>query len=38
MATAKLFQIWDRMFESLYNFSDDFMIKREEPIQEREDF
>ena len=29
--------IWDTMFESLHDFSDDFMINRTEPAQKRED-
>jgi len=30
-------KIWDKMFENLYNFSDDFMTERTEPKQKRED-
>jgi len=29
--------VWDTMFENLDDFSDDFMSKRVEPKQERED-
>lgn len=29
--------VWDTMFESLHDFSDDFMINRTEPAQKRED-
>ena len=29
--------IWDRMFDSLENFSDDFEIPRDEAVQKRED-
>jgi len=29
--------VWDTMFDNLDNFSDDFMITRSEPKQERED-
>ncbi len=28
--------VWDTLFDSLENFSDDFMIARTEPTQERE--
>ena len=29
--------VWDTMFDNLDNFSDDFMMNRREPKQERED-
>jgi len=29
--------VWDAMFDSLDEFSDDFMVDRGEPIQTRED-
>ncbi|HIP62386.1 MAG TPA: AbrB/MazE/SpoVT family DNA-binding domain-containing protein [Sulfurovum sp.] len=29
--------VWDTMFDSLDDFSDDFMLSRDEPKQERED-
>jgi len=29
--------IWDKMFDNLDDFSDDFMQHREQPTQERED-
>jgi antitoxin VapB len=29
--------VWDKMFDTLDDFSDDFMVKREQPTQERED-
>lgn len=29
--------IWDKMFKNLDNFSDDFMVTRDEVKQERED-
>ncbi len=28
--------VWDKMFNNLDNFSDDFMLTRTEPKQERE--
>ena len=29
--------VWDKMFDDLENFSDDFMSKREQPTQDREE-
>ncbi len=29
-------QIWDHLFERLDEFSEDFMVSREQPIQKRE--
>jgi len=29
--------VWDTMFDNLDNFSDDFMLTRSQPKQERED-
>ena len=29
--------VWDKMFDNLDDFSDDFMQNREQPVQERED-
>ena len=29
--------VWDKMFDSLDDMSDDYMTTREQPIQERED-
>jgi len=29
--------VWDTMFDNLHDFSDDFMMNRREPKQERED-